>query len=79
MAINSLLQTGVQGIQSSVKGMQVAADRIAHTASSDAVRPTSEIAEDIVDLKLYERSAQASAKVIKTADSLLGTLLDTTA
>ncbi|MCP5207535.1 MAG: flagellar biosynthesis protein FlgE [Hahellaceae bacterium] len=79
MAINSLLHTGVQGVQSSVRGMQVAADRIAQTATSDTVRPASELAEDIVDLKLYERSAQASAKVIKTADSLLGTLLDTTA
>ena len=32
--------------------------------------------ESIVDLKLYERSVEASAQVVKTADETLGTLLD---
>lgn len=30
----------------------------------------------ILDLKLYQRSVEASIKVVKTADELLGTLLD---
>lgn len=33
----------------------------------------------IIDLKLYSISAQANAKVVKTGDQLLGTLLNTNA
>lgn len=79
MAVNSVLQTGVQGIQSSVKGMQDAAQKIAQTGTVDGPQSANEIVEPLVDLKLYEVSAQASAKVVQTADKMLGTLLDTTA
>ncbi|HAS76411.1 MAG TPA: flagellar biosynthesis protein FlgE, partial [Marinobacter adhaerens] len=34
------------------------------------------LVEPIVDLKIYERSVEASAQVVKTADETLGTLLD---
>lgn len=42
-------------------------------------RPTDELAdaaEALVELKLHKRQVQASAKVIQTADEVLGFLLD---
>lgn len=79
MAINSLLQTGVQGVQASVKGMQGAATKIAQVGATDSGQSTSDLAASFIDLKLYERSAEASAKIVKTADTMLGVLLDTKA
>jgi flagellar hook protein FlgE len=76
MAINSVLQSGIQGFQSSVRGMQDTASRIAQTSISESGASTSDLAGSFIELKLYERSAEASAKVVKTADSMLGTLLD---
>lgn len=35
-----------------------------------------DLIEPILDLKLYERSVEASAQVVKVADETLGTLLD---
>ena len=37
---------------------------------------TQDIADAMVDLKLYQRQVQASAKVIETADEVIGFLLD---
>jgi len=46
-----------------------------NTASGDL----SDLNQSIVDLKVAEFQARASANVIKTADSVLGTLLDVSA
>ena len=35
-----------------------------------------DVAEAIVDLKVYQRQVQASAKVVQTADEVIGFLLD---
>ncbi len=35
-----------------------------------------DVAEAIVDLKIYQRQVQASAKVVETADEVIGFLLD---
>ena len=35
-----------------------------------------DLAHDVVDLKLYARQVQASARVVETADEILGFLLD---
>ena len=79
MSISGVLQAGVQGIQSSVQGMERAASEIAHVGTNVGGSDVNSIVEPIMDLKLYELSAEASAKVVKTADELLGTLLDTVA
>lgn len=79
MAVNSVLQTGVQGVQSSVRGIQDAAQKISQTGTPQGPQTATDIVEPLVDLKLYEVSAQANAKVVQTADRMLGTLLDTTA
>jgi len=80
MNINSALQTGVQGVQQGVQGIEKAASEIVRAGTVDGpAGSNSDVVEPIVDLKLYERSVEASAQVVKTADEVLGTLLDTLA
>ncbi|SNC66683.1 hypothetical protein SAMN04487881_1689 [Marinobacter sp. es.048] len=77
--INNTLSVGIQGIQDGMVGMENAARKIAR-GGADGPQGTSEgagsLIEPIVDLKIYERSVEASAQVVKTADETLGTLLD---
>lgn len=77
--INNTLSIGIQGIQDGMYGMENAARKIARGGADgpqgSAEGPNS-LVEPIVDLKLYERSVQASAQVVKAADETLGTLLD---
>lgn len=79
MMINSTLSAGIQGIQEGIQGAESAARKIAR-GGTDGPRGNSgsgnSLAESLVDLKLYERSVEASAQVVKTADETLGTLLD---
>lgn len=79
MTINSVLQSGVQGVQKGIQGMEQSAKEVVAAGSVDSAAGTSDIVEPIIELKLYERSVEASAKVVKTADELLGKLLDTMA
>lgn len=77
--INNTLAVGVQGIQDGMMGMENAARKIAR-GGADGPQGTAEgagsLVESMVDLQLYERSVEASAQVVKTADETLGTLLD---
>ncbi len=79
MNINSVLQTGLQGVQQGVDGAEKAATQIVRGGKDGASGSNGDILEPIVDLKLYARSVEASAQVVKTADEVLGTLLDTMA
>ena len=77
--ITNTLSIGIQGIQDGMVGMENAARKIAR-GGADGPQGTAEgagsLVEPIVDLKIYERSVEASAQVVKTADETLGTLLD---
>jgi len=77
--INNTLAIGIQGIQDGMYGMENAARKIAR-AGIDGPQGSggngSSLIEPIIDLKLYERSVEASAQVVKAADETLGTLLD---
>lgn len=77
--ISNTLGIGIQGIQDGLQGMDNAARRIAR-GGVDGPQGTASgsggLLEPMVDLKLYERSVEASAQVVKTADETLGTLLD---
>jgi flagellar basal body rod protein FlgG len=79
MNVNSVLNTGLQGVQSGVEGVQKAASQIVRSGQDGAAGSNSDVVEPIVELKLYERSVEASAQIVKTADEVLGTLLDTMA
>lgn len=77
--ISNVLGVGIQGIQDGMMGMENAARKIAR-GGADGPQGTAEgagsLVEPMVDLKLYERSVEASAQVVRTADETLGTLLD---
>lgn len=77
--ISNTLAIGVHGIQDGMVGMDNAARKIAR-GGADGPQGTAEgagsLVEPIIDLKLYERSVEASAQVVKAADETLGSLLD---
>lgn len=77
--ISNTLAIGVQGIQDGMVGMDNAARKIARggvDGPQGLAEGAGSLIEPIVDLKLYERSVEASAQVVKAADETLGTLLD---
>ena len=90
MAVNPIMQAGVNGIQTGLKGLKRTAQDIADLNLDDRAKPTTDhvvrhdkptdkladAAEAIVDLKVHKRQVEASAKVIATADAVLGFLLD---
>lgn len=78
--INNMLGIGIQGVQEGLQGMEASARKIAR-GGVDGPQGTSAdvvggLIEPVIDLKLYERSVQASAQIVRTADETLGTLLD---
>ena len=77
MSIGSVLNTGIQGVQAGVRGMEQSAQEIVKAGSGE--NASGDFIEPIMDLKLYENSVEASTKVVKTADEMIGTLLDTMA
>jgi flagellar basal body rod protein FlgG len=88
MAVNPMLNSGVVGITQGMKALQGVAQDIAQlnvnadtstTAGQGHCAPMSDVedvAQAMVDLKLYQREVQAAAKVIETADEVVGFLLD---
>ncbi len=78
--VNTILQTGLQGIERGVEGVERSATEIVRGGAVDGpAGSNSDVVEAVVDLKLYERSIEASAQVVRTADEVLGSLLDTMA
>ena len=88
MAVNPMLNSGANGIQQGIKSLNSVAQEIAELniksnpgASEADGAPIDGVALDdlasaMVDLKLYQRQVQASAKVVETADEVIGFLLD---
>lgn len=90
MAVNpmmeSVMSAGVHGMNAALHGVRGAAQEIAEINASvqsgfgaDAGAAADDLqglTEALTSLKLYERQVQASSAVVKTADELLGNLLD---
>lgn len=90
--MNSVLSAGVAGVQSGLRNAYDAAEKInaatispqqAAGAATTVAPPSADgidsITEGAVQLKASELQVQASAAVIKTADDVIGTLIDTKA
>ncbi len=75
---SSILQTGLQGVQSGIRKASDAAEDIASNGTTRSL-DTASLAESIVELREAEAQVKASAEVLETEDRLLGTLLDTQA
>jgi len=78
MAIGSVLQTGITGIQRGVRGAADAADKIAKVGvdSNKKEDATNDITTAAVSLKQNELQVKASAKVVKAGSDILGSILD---
>ncbi len=76
----SLLNTGLEGLQRSQGQIQQAAEQIVRVGTTE---PSGDLATDLVEpivkLNVETQLFNASAKLVKSADELLGTLLDDTA
>ncbi len=80
--INSTPSTGsalfasANGIHSGIDRVAKAANDIAHASTHDSNQLPPELSAALVELKQGEHQVAASAAVIKTADDVLGTLID---
>lgn len=82
--IESALAAGLQGVQTGIANANQAARDIATATTTRPSEQQSSSGEDVnatitqaaVELKVSENQVKASAAVIRTADEILGTLID---
>lgn len=75
MSIGSVLSTGLQGVQTGLNQANKAAGEIARFGTT-AGNSIGDLTTSLVNLKAGELQTKASAAVVKTADQVLGTLID---
>jgi hypothetical protein len=75
------LQVGLSGLTRGLENIQEIATDIAQagTTKEENLSTTADLTQSVVDLKQQELATLASAKVVETADEVLGTLLDVNA
>lgn len=81
MDIGSVVNQGLIGMQNSQASMARSAQQIAQAgtvqqATSPGANTVNDVVEPLVNLKMQSQVFDSSAKVIKTADEAIGTLLD---
>lgn len=73
MQIDSALNSAYLGLQKATMQVDESSARLAQLATQpDKVEPTTEL----VNLNVAEQGGQVAAEVVKTADEMMGTLLD---
>lgn len=73
MQIDSALNSGYMGLQKATQQVDESSARLAQLSTTpNQVDPTTEL----VSLKVAEQGGQVAAEVVKTADEMMGTLLD---
>lgn len=90
MDVRSAFNSGIAGFQDASAQVSNSSARIAQVSvtdngnqqasasnSSPAVREPISLTTELVNLKVAEHQAKASAKVISTADEVMGTLINT--
>ncbi len=75
MSTMSSLNTGILGIQRGLADAQRHALTLSSTNALSAPEPSG-MAEAIIGLREAELQVKASAVIVKTSDTMLGTLLD---
>ena len=75
MEINSTFQSSILGIQRGISRIEKVSSDIAHNGSTDTLDPVT-TTKSMVELNLQERNIQASAKIIKTANDMIDSILD---
>lgn len=79
--MSPITQSGLIGIQKGMQGMQKAAGEIASAKHFNLQNPEESasgktLVESIVEMKASSHQVQASAKVVKAADEMIGSILD---
>lgn len=93
MDVRSAYNSGLTGFQDASAQLSNASSRLAHTDTAEtaiaenqelsqsqhpsAERTPASLTTELVNLKVAEFQAKASAKVISTADEVVGTLINT--
>ncbi|MGX5217767.1 MULTISPECIES: hypothetical protein [Pseudomonas] len=76
----SAFNAGLATVQSGQQRLERAAQTIASGAAPDAAQAGSpEITDQLIELRVGQYHAQAGARLLETADEVLGTLIDTRA
>ena len=70
----SAFQSGIAGVQT---GVYAASQNAAQISRADQI-PTDQLTQALVQLEANKLQVQASAKVIETANDMIGSLLDIT-
>ena len=94
MDVRSAYNSGLAGYQNASTQLSEASTRIAHAGTAEgnvaiseqpseslslsAERAPISLTTELINMKVSEYQAEASAKVIKTADDALGSLIDVT-
>ncbi len=73
--IESILQSGIQGVQGGLDQFGRAANNIA-TANNSGGANSQELASNLLEVKQAQVSVQSSIAVIKVADENIGTILN---
>ncbi len=76
MAINSVTNTALQGIQRGMQGLRRNAANIASASNLSGQGPTKDMTRSLVEMHENKLYTLASVKTLKTADQVIGTLLD---
>ena len=76
MAINSITGTALQGIQRGLQGLRRNASEIASAQNMNSGAPSKNLTRSLVELHQNELYTTVNVKTLKTADQVIGTLLD---
>ncbi len=71
------INIGIQGIQKGMDGLRQNAQQIASSVTSNS--GGNDIAAPLIEMNLNKLEVELSAKVVKSASDMIGTLLDITA
>ncbi|MES9990505.1 MAG: hypothetical protein ABW098_01020 [Candidatus Thiodiazotropha sp.] len=75
MGINSITGPALQGIQKGFQGMRRVASEIASAQQTSQTKPT-DLSRAMVELQQHANQTKAQVKTLKTADEMIGTLID---
>ncbi len=76
MAINSVTGSALQGIQRGLQGLRRNAAEIASAQHMNPGIPNKDLTRSLVELHQNELYTTVNIKTLKTADQVIGTLLD---
>lgn len=76
MSVNSIFNTGLQGVSAGIALTDQAARQLSGSGRNLELNA---VATSLVDLKIGEIQVKASAAVLRTADQMLGAIIDVTA